>query len=114
MRNSEFIGVSRSRRLTPAQNPRAQAKHSGFTDFMNGNPFCTAYDSWDKVTQLNYETGRKIAALMSRYTDDRVKWARNAKLSTVRKSVIPAHLWGEWNELVQAEQTVGREEASAE
>ena len=114
MRNSEFIGTTRSRRVTPAGNPRHAAKHSGFTDYMNGNPFCTEYDSWDKITQLNYETGRKLAALMSRYAADPVKWPRNAKLSTVRKGVVPAHLWGEWDELVQAEQAVGRTEASAE
>lgn len=41
---------------------RADASNEGWDDYRAGLPFSTAYDSWDRQTQCNYENGRLRAA----------------------------------------------------
>ena len=89
-----IVRVNQRQAGVPYLDPIADALQRGWTDYANGRGFPEAYDTWPQHEQVNYENGRRLAALIS--TSGAVpKWARNQKCPT-SKSIHPSCL-DAWN-----------------
>ena len=89
MRNVKLIKYKNSH--TPVADPIAFYMHKGWTDFRGGLGFPKDYDTWPQPQQVNYEIGRRCAAIAS--TGGKVPaWASNHKCPVKRlaPSTIPA------------------------
>ena len=61
---------------TPARDPVAAGLHHGWTDYRAGLGFPADYDTWPESRQLNYENGRRLAAVVAA-GGPVPAWARN-------------------------------------
>lgn len=83
---------------TPALCAVADYQQRGWEDFRNNAGFAADYDKWPMQHQINYETGRRLAAI---YAHGGIvpKWARN-RFCPARKH-LPAVSHPAWRAEVQ-------------
>jgi hypothetical protein len=70
---------------TPMRDPIAAGLHAGWTDYRAGKAFDADYDRWTTAHQINYENGRRLAAVVAA-GGPVPSWARN-QLCPVNKSL---------------------------